>query len=60
MPIFGSGADHADGPHDQPEAAFLGEPPNLPEVVAPTAADGSHRGRRAGVRNRRTDELARW
>ena len=39
---------------------FADEPPNLPEVVAPTAADGSHRGRRAGVRNRRTDELARW
>jgi hypothetical protein len=38
---------------------FGDEPANLSQVV-PIAADGTHRGRRPGVRNKRTDELARW
>jgi hypothetical protein len=39
---------------------FGDEPENLPMVAERIAADGTHRGRRAGVRNRRTDELSRW
>ena len=39
---------------------FSDEAENLPEVVAPLAADGTRRGRRPGARGRRTDELARW
>lgn len=39
---------------------FGDEPENLPVVAERIAADGTHRGRRPGVRNRRTDELARW
>lgn len=39
---------------------FGGEFENLPKVVEPVAADGTHRGRRVGVHNKRTDELARF
>jgi hypothetical protein len=38
---------------------FGDEPEKLP-VVAPIAADGTHRGRRPGARGKRTDELSRW
>jgi len=39
---------------------FGDETMNLSKIVEPLAADGTHRGRRPGVRNRRTDEVARW
>ena len=39
---------------------FGGDAANLPEFAMPVASDGTHRGRRAGVHNKRTDELARW
>ena len=49
-------ADPLDGQLD-----LFGEAPaRLSEVAAPVSADGTHRGRRPGSRNRRTDQLAAW